>query len=439
MGKTSKEKFELRIKGSNSGVTGTSYHLELVVPNQKTEEYLVDCGVFQEKENLSLNEKFLFEPRKIKAVFLSHYHADHSGQIPVLFEKGFSGKVFASHETGKQIKMTAMSNFYSNNKSGALNYSEASTLKMMASVEEIVYDTEYEISEHCKVRMFSNSHCRGASMFLFICEYKEEKIYTLFTGDYKHGKFPTGLAEYTDVPINIVTEGTYGARKKPKPKFFKCLEEVIEQKRHLFIMATGADRYEEVLKKIEQAYEQEVISEDPLIFLETKKNFEDAVDADKVITFSDAKGRQEAIWERFPSFVVVTTRGNVEYFVEHMASDENATIIFTNYVSEKSKVYSWITTPKGSDIFVGKKPIKKMADIIEIRDFGGHAFVEDIVKFLKHFNNINSVFIGHGEKFAKREIVEVISEELEINRNKVYTFKRGSAYKVTKDEAKYYR
>lgn len=442
MGKAIREKFELRIKGSNSGVTGTSYHLELVIPNGKPEEYLVDCGIFQEPEYQKFNGNFLYDPKKIKCVFLSHKHVDHYGQIPNLFEQGFTGKILTSIETSEYIKKNAMGCFYAQKRrsDGGSSYSEKATLDMLSNIVELACDTEYRISKHVKIRVFSNNHCRGALMFLIICEYKTERIYTLFTGDYKPGRLPIGLNEYKDVPITIITEGTYGIQEKPEPKFLKYLAEAVVEKKHLIIMATGDDRYESILNRIEDARDLGVIPEETIVFLETKKNALDIdVNRDRVITFSDARGRQDAIWEKFPSFIIVTTRGNVEYFMQKMVSNENVMIIFTNHVAEGSKVKNWILASKKSNVVVGKNEYRKLASIHKVRDFCGHAYAIEIARFLNNFTNIVGIFIGHGEKYSKRELVDVLAEKVDIKRNKLFTLKRGSSYKITKDEIKYYK
>lgn len=59
---------------------------------------LVDCGMEQGKD-LFVNQELPVNPADIDFVLLTHAHIDHSGNLPLLYKKGFRGTVYASAAT----------------------------------------------------------------------------------------------------------------------------------------------------------------------------------------------------------------------------------------------------------------------------------------------------------------------------------------------------
>ena len=85
--------------GGAGTVTGSSYLIE----STEGKKVLVDCGLFQggkQMENRNWYD-WGFDPGKIKALFLTHAHIDHSGRIPKLVKDGFQGKIITSPPTAE--------------------------------------------------------------------------------------------------------------------------------------------------------------------------------------------------------------------------------------------------------------------------------------------------------------------------------------------------
>lgn len=84
----------LTFLGGAGTVTGSSYLLEA-----GGLRLLVDCGLFQGKDE-ELNRKPMpLAPYGLDGVILTHAHIDHSGRLPLLRRQGFSGPIYAHNAT----------------------------------------------------------------------------------------------------------------------------------------------------------------------------------------------------------------------------------------------------------------------------------------------------------------------------------------------------
>jgi metallo-beta-lactamase family protein len=82
--------------GAAGEVTG-SMHLLEIGPTR----ILLDCGLFQgrREEAQKKNENFPLAPADIDAVVVSHAHIDHTGRLPLLIRKGYTGPIFCTAAT----------------------------------------------------------------------------------------------------------------------------------------------------------------------------------------------------------------------------------------------------------------------------------------------------------------------------------------------------
>jgi len=92
--------------GAARTVTGSSYLVQL----DRNNCFLVDCGLYQggrqlEQRNWNIESH---RPRRIKAIFITHAHIDHSGLVPRLVRMGYRGPVYASAATCELLKILWM-------------------------------------------------------------------------------------------------------------------------------------------------------------------------------------------------------------------------------------------------------------------------------------------------------------------------------------------
>ena len=87
--------------GAAGEVTGSCHILHI-----GGRRILLDCGMIQggRKAEMRNRDEFPFEPASVDAVILSHAHIDHSGRLPLLVKRGFSGpNLYASCQQGFRL------------------------------------------------------------------------------------------------------------------------------------------------------------------------------------------------------------------------------------------------------------------------------------------------------------------------------------------------
>ena len=81
---------KLSFLGASQGVTGSRFRVEA-----NGVRFLVDCGLYQERQFQSRNwDPFPVPPQSLDAVLLTHAHLDHCGLLPKLVREGFSKPIY---------------------------------------------------------------------------------------------------------------------------------------------------------------------------------------------------------------------------------------------------------------------------------------------------------------------------------------------------------
>src|SRR5712691_11619719 len=88
---------KLTFWGAARAVTGSMHHIE----SASGHRFLLDCGMYQgrRQEAFARNSNFPFSPSSIDALILSHAHIDHTGNVPTLVSKGFTGPIYSTPAT----------------------------------------------------------------------------------------------------------------------------------------------------------------------------------------------------------------------------------------------------------------------------------------------------------------------------------------------------
>ena len=91
---------DITFYGAAGGVTGSKHLIDY-----GDGRLLLDCGMWQGLSDTKARNRIIpFAPDSVDAVVLSHAHIDHSGMLPLLVKRGFTGPIYATPATKDVVK-----------------------------------------------------------------------------------------------------------------------------------------------------------------------------------------------------------------------------------------------------------------------------------------------------------------------------------------------
>jgi metallo-beta-lactamase family protein len=238
---------------------------------------LIDCGLFQGEKILDAKNlaPFIYDPKKIDVLFVTHAHLDHIGRIPKLVKEGFKGKIYSTPPT-KEITELLLQDSVRILTRQAMEqgveppYVEEDVFAIMDMWETVGYHKDIKVNDELSVKFFDSGHVLGSSMAQVT--YGDKKM--LFTGDL--GNTPAPLMHDTEIPEDIsymVMESVYGDRNhEGKPMRREMLRQVIldviEKQGVLMIPVFSVERTQEMLFELNHFVENDQIPLVP-VFLDS--------------------------------------------------------------------------------------------------------------------------------------------------------------------------
>lgn len=272
---------KIKFCGAAREVTGSAH---LITLNDGF-KILLDCGLYQGgdddgqagdgKSMAGFNEKWLFDPKEIDCLVLSHAHIDHTGRVPKLVADGFGGKIFSTHATRDLCAIMLLDSAkiqegdaaYHNKKKG-FNEPERQPLYTMENVSQAMrqfasynYEQWFHIHPDVRVMYRDAGHILGSASVTL--EIKENGKTTLFgfTGDIGRPNRPI-LGDPLPMPEldYLICESTYGDREHESAPgeidhFIRVVHHTcVEKKGKLIIPAFSVGRTQEIVYMLDQLH-----------------------------------------------------------------------------------------------------------------------------------------------------------------------------------------
>ena len=472
--------------GATRTVTGSNYLVEAA-----GKKFLVDCGMWQGKEELEMQnmENFEYNPSDIDFMLLTHAHIDHSGRIPKLYNEGFRNKIYAhkatcdlctlmlpdsGHIQEMEIEWKNRKRKRKGEKELPPLYTAEDAARCLEIFEPVQYDEIIEITPDIHVRFNDAGHMLGSSIIeLWVKEDGKEKK-TVFTGDLGNNDIPLlnspTMIEDTDY---LVMESTYGSRlhlrnDEKASMFLDIVSETLDNGGTVVIPSFAVGRTQEILYEINKLKEEHkedeefqrkykkimktnVFVDSPLaisateVFRENTNLFDDEVKAQIVrgdnplefpgLQFTRTADESKALNEdNRPSIIISASGmcevGRIKHHLKHNLWNPKSTILFVGYQAPGTVGYNIVNGAKKVKIFGEEIAVNARIEYIE--GYSGHADQEGLMNFIYSFiKKPDHIFLVHGEPEAQDVLREKIEKETNI---KIDAPEFGETYELSEDK-----
>lgn len=448
--------FSITFYGAARNVTGSRHLL-----NFDGKRYLIDCGIYQEREFLSRNwETFPVNPAEIDAVFLTHAHLDHCGFLPRLVKDGFKGPIYATAPTIEitKIALVDAAKLYQEDaekkkqrhqKAGTKPshpvlplYTVEDAYAVFDQFQEIQCNDRIRVSENLWLKCHNAGHILGSVIFEFIQAKTGTNV--VFTGDLgRPGRPLLPEPERLEKIDYLIIESTYGDRFHESDDV--CYDTVAEaisttaaNGGNIVVPSFAIERTQEFLYCLKKLLDEdriphlitfidspmaikvtEVFQRYPEFLRETLKNPDENPFNTVLIHPTPTVEQSKSINHVKGSVIIIAgsgmcTGGRIKHHLVTNISRQESTIMFIGYQANGTL---------GREIVSGKRQVRILgeqrkvnAKIVQVDGFSSHADQKEILWWLSSLQKLPvKTFLVHGEDNALETLRNVLYEKLSIS------------------------
>lgn len=470
---------KIQFCGAAQTVTGSQHLLEV---NGK--KILLDCGMFQGKreESYKMNRHFLFEPKDLHCVILSHAHIDHAGNLPTLYAKGFRGSIYSTLATRDLCSIMLQDSAYIqerdieyvNKRRARKNeslfnplYTIEDARAVLQNFKGISYNLRFLIDgldNKVAVTFIEAGHILGSAQVLLEIEENGKKLNLGFTGDL--GRYHLPILKDPDFLGNVdilLTESTYGGRTHHNSELIEAelevaIKEALSSGGKIIVPSFSVGRTQELIYALTELQNQGKIPEFPIfvdspltvnatdIFRlhpecfdnETANYLAKGVNVfglDNVLYIKDVK-ESKKLNEFKGTCMIISASGMCEAgrILHHLANNiqnKNNMILIIGFMAENTlgrRILEAKDKPGTKIKIFGEEYIVK-AKVKELNAFSAHADKNELLNYLNKFDKkkLKKLFLIHGES-DQQEILE--KKLIENGFKNIFIPKRGDIYTI---------
>jgi len=449
----------LRIKflGATQQVTGSCYLLEA-----GGLRFLIDCGLFQEREYLNRNwDPLPFAADQIDFLLLTHVHLDHSGLIPKLVREGFSGEILTTSASFDMLPIVLLDSARIQEEDASFKrkrhkregrkgpypeipiYTVQDVEHSLPLVKKVPYEKPFFLNNKMSVLFHDAGHILGSAMLQISINEKGRKQNFVFSGDIGQWNKPIVRDPSVFEQMNyVVMESTYGDRNHEDPESIesylcKIINDTVAAGGNVIVPSFAIERAQELMYYLSLLVRQDRI---PflMIFLDSPmavnitdifRQHKECFDKETLKLFQNGNSpfhfpglrlvrsveESKAINLIKGSCMVIAgsgmcTGGRIKHHLIQNISRPESTILFIGYQAKGTLGRAIIKGAEKVRIHGRHYPVR--AKLEQIQGFSAHADRQGLFKWLSYLNSDpKQIFITHGERKAALSLTRNIREK----------------------------
>jgi metallo-beta-lactamase family protein len=437
---------KLTFLGAAQNVTGSQYLIQ-----SDNASFLVDCGLYQERELLGRNwEPFLFPPQELDAVLLTHAHLDHCGLLPKLAREGFHGSIYCTAATAEIAEIVLLDAAKIQEEDAEFKrkrheregrkgphaeiplYTADDAEASFPLFAPVGYGKTIKVGEGIEASFHDAGHILGSSIIrVRIRQDKEERI-ILFSGDLGGWNKPI-LRDPTlfEEAHYVLVESTYGDRVLESPEngaheLAEVINTTVKTGGKIVIPSFALERAQDVLYHLNKLRLEGSIPNLPVFVdspmavsvTEVFKHHPELFDVEMKELLRQGKSpfgfpglnlvrsgeESKAINQMDDSAIIIAgsgmcTGGRIKHHLVTNISRPESTIVFVGYQAVGTLGRHIVDSAKNVRILGQYYPVR--ARVVQLNGFSAHADRDQLLKWLSSLQTPpRRVFVTHGEPSA---------------------------------------
>jgi len=444
----------IRFCGAAGTTTGSQHLLEV-----NGQRILLDCGLFQGRrdESFERNRNFLFEPKTVDAMVLSHAHIDHSGNLPMLTKQGYRGNVYSTFATRDlcsimlpdSAKIQAYDVEYANKKRKKKKlplleptYTKEDAELCLRQFVNIGYERSLPIADGVTLTFFDAGHILGSAQVCLDVEDRETGKHRrlLFSGDVGRND-NTLLRDPVAVPDVdlLIMESTYGGREHDQDTHaeddvMRILRRAMKKRGKIVIPAFAVGRTQQMLYVLNRLLEEDKIKHFPIyvdsplavsateIFRLHPECFNDEVynflfetknpfGFEELRLIRSVKESKELNASEEPAIIISASgmceAGRILHHLKNTLGDEKNTVLFIGYCAQNTLGWKIRNGDEVVNIFGEPHDVRANVEILD--SFSGHADHSELLEYYDRMTgSVADTWLVHGETTHRAALAQAL-------------------------------